>query len=159
MRFKDLYGQKWVSLFQGDESIETWRVTWASGLDVSAEQIKHALSLIGSEYPEWPPTFGQFKALCLSMPAPYIALPAPVREQPSPEALQRLRDAVKGIGKRKGQWWTPERVVNASQVNLIVIQANKFGPNSDAGRFLAECKAYGCISSDNRIQKVERVAA
>lgn len=152
VRFKDLYGQKWVSLFQGDEAIESWRVTWASGLHADADQIKFALSRIGTEHPEWPPTFGQFKALCDAMPKPYIALAAP-KIVPSPERAEEFRKAVAGRRQRMGAYWTPDKVVNAAQVDFIVQQARHFGSMSSADRFLDECKAFGCISAENQLQK------
>lgn len=159
-RFKDLYGQKWIALFQGDEAIETWRVTWASGLDVTAEQIRHALSLIGTQFPDWPPTFGQFKGLCDSAPKPYVQIAPPKYIAPTPESKERFARVLATLGKPKtGHYWTPDKVENDAQVNFIIIQANRFGPASDAGRFLAECKAYGCIGADNQLQFVPRAAA
>lgn len=151
-RFKDMYGQKWISLFQGDEAIEMWRVTWASGLQVDADQIKYALSLIGAEFPDWPPTFGQFKALCESMPKKHLALPPPPKGKPSHEVMEKFRNAVAKIGTRSGPWWIPERVRNWGQVNFIVIQANRFGHLSPAARFLQECKDFGCITEDNQMR-------
>lgn len=143
-RFKDHYGQKWMGLFQGPEAIESWRITWAS-LDVEASQIKFALSCLATDFPDWPPTFGQFKALCGRLPLDNL-LPAPVveRVQPSPETLEKFRAAAANMGRPK-RFWVPENVVNSSQVNFIVLQAQHFGPMSAAGRFLDECKAAGVI--------------
>lgn len=156
-RFKDLYGQKWLSLFAGDDEVMTWRSTWGSGLKFDAEEIKYALSRLGSDFPDWPPTFGQFKQLCEAMPKPYLSLPAPPKVKPAPECMQALLSAAQG--ERKGPWWAPERVVNSQQVNLIVVQAQRFGPDSMQGRFLDQCKAYGCIGSDNQFQRVQKAAA
>lgn len=150
-RFKDLYGQKWIALFQGDEAIESWRVTWASGLDVTADEIKHALARIGTEYPEWPPSFGQFKALCSDAPKPYVALPPPAKVAPSPERAKALSEAVAQIARRSEPWWTPDQVENERQVSLICMQADRFGRESQAGRFLDQCKSAGVISHDNQL--------
>lgn len=149
-RFKDLYGQKWLCLFQGDEAIESWRITWATGLQVGADQLKYALSRLSIDHPEWPPTFGQFKGLCDAMPKPYIALPPPQKIPRSDAVTDEFKKALQGFGSRNGPWWKPERVRNWAQANFIVLQAQRFGALSQAGQFLQECKEYGCISEDNQ---------
>lgn len=153
MRFKDIYGQKWLSLFQGDEAIESWRVTWASGLNVTVEQIQYALSRIGTDYPDWPPTFGQFKSLCEAAPRPYISLPVPKRE-PQPDRIADLRKAAAGIKTPAGPWWTVDRVRNQAQVNYIILQANHFGRMSPAGRFYDQCVDAGIINDCKFVQRM-----
>jgi len=154
-RFRDLYGHKWAGLFQGDEAIESWRITWAQGLDVSAEQIKFALSRIGSEFPDWPPTFGQFKSLCGCAPKSVVlALRKPEYRKPSEAIMNELKRVAKT--RPTGEWWTVDKVENEFQVAHIVRQAQHFGALSPASRFLDECKAAGIITHDNRLGVLNR---
>ncbi len=70
------------------------------------------------------------------------------------ETVEKFKAAMKGFGRTsKEPYWRPEVVRNASQVNLIVIQADRFGPGSIPARFLRECKDYGCITEDNRLRE------
>lgn len=148
--FKEMYGQKWVCLFQGDEAIETWRITW-SRLDVTVGQIKIALSRLPREFPEWPPTYGQFLGLC--GPKPMLALPKPDYHRPPPAVVEAFVDAAKPHSIRG--WWKPDQIVTAAQARLVVEQARHFGQGSAAGKFLSECKAVGSITPDNRCANPE----
>ena len=61
------YGHKWSSLFpDGDLALyEESKSMWAEEMGgLSMEQIKYALDIVVDNYPEWPPTVGQFKQLC-----------------------------------------------------------------------------------------------
>ena len=66
---------------------------WQTGLaGVPAEKIKRALELMLVDHPEWPPTLGQFLALCRrplvptaahrpALPQPRTGMPPHIREQ------------------------------------------------------------------------------
>lgn len=86
------------------------------------------------------------------MPRDAPAMPdyMPERVLPTPETMSAFRQAARGFGYTGGRWWTPERVRNQQQVNFIILQAQRFGPGSMAGRFLAECRAAGVIV-DNKL--------
>lgn len=81
------YGSK-MSAMWGDcpqaDIIDAWR----HGLKgVPAERIARALELMLTDHPEWPPTLGQFLALCrrplLASASHVEALPAPRTEMPA----------------------------------------------------------------------------
>lgn len=66
-RFASMYMHKWSSHFTGPEVVADWKKAWSSAL--IAEGITPRLALEGvercrKEYPTWPPTEGQFIALC-----------------------------------------------------------------------------------------------
>lgn len=72
------------------------------------------------------------------------------RQPPDPRVL----DAIKGMARRRqprGQWWTPDRVENQSQVDFITMQARQFGEMSQQGRFLEQCINAGIITPDGRL--------
>jgi hypothetical protein len=65
------YSHKWTSQFpdlgekESIEFIEDTKQIWAGDLSgLSPMQIKQGLDTSIDVYPEWPPTIGQFKALC-----------------------------------------------------------------------------------------------
>lgn len=94
------------------------------------------------------------------VPPPFISQiePRPVAKPyvpAKPETVERFKAAMKNFGHKQGPYWTPDRVRNAQQVNFIVIQANKFGPMSMQGRFLALCKEAGRITADNKLRMRE----
>ena len=59
------YGSRWTSLIQNEESETATRRVWADtlvGKDMA--KIKAALDGLPKNYPNWPPTVGQFLELC-----------------------------------------------------------------------------------------------
>ena len=59
------YGHKWASLYPDEEIYAEAKKDWSVELGgISLEQIKYALDIVVDNYPEWPPTVGQFKQLC-----------------------------------------------------------------------------------------------
>lgn len=149
-RFKDIYGQKWTSLFQGAEAIESWRITWGGGIrGFTDEQLRHGVGKLASAYPEWPPTLGQFRELCWIPPKPCIALPRAVRGS-DPFLAEKIAGMIER-GK-KGPWrWTPDKVVNAAQVQHIVDSAKRGYP--PGVEFLAACQRAGVITADGRLNR------
>ena len=146
--FKSMYAQKFSSSFKDESEIEGWIDTW-SQLDCDAESIQVAFKLLPVQFPEWPPTFGQFKALLNNQSKPYVALPAPVKTQPSPEQAEQLENFIKAKAKTGLQWWIPDKVRNQQQVDFIILQANHFGKDSHAADFLRDCRAAGVITGNN----------
>ena len=146
--FKNSYAQKFTSLFKEESEIESWLDLW-SQLACDVHSMQAALARLPTEFPDWPPTFGQFKALLESQPVPYLSLPLLVKTQPSPEQAEKLESLIKAKTKTGGQWWTPERVRNQQQVDFIILQANHFGKDSQAANFLRDCRAAGVISGNN----------
>ena len=146
--FKNQYAQKFTSVFKDESEMDSWVETW-SALECDVDSMKAALARLPTEFPEWPPTFGQFKALLESQPVPYLSLPPPVKTQPSPEQAEKLESLIKAKTKSGGQWWTPDKVRNQQQVDFIILQANHFGKDSQAANFLRDCRAAGVITGNN----------
>jgi hypothetical protein len=78
------YTHKWTSQFAADTDMKLAKSVWADGLSgLANDQIKQALDMCIDEYPSWPPTLGEFKALCkvgeqtrnelLSLPKPVLS--------------------------------------------------------------------------------------
>ena len=60
-----VYGQKWTSLLIDEQMIDDMQKVWGHHLrDADEASVKTALQKMPSEYPDWPPTVGQFLALC-----------------------------------------------------------------------------------------------
>ena len=146
--FKNQYAQKFTSVFKDESEMDSWVETW-SALECDVDSMKAALARLPTEFPEWPPTFGQFKALLNNQSKPYVALPAPIKTQPSPEQAEQLENFIKAKAKTGLQWWIPDRVRNQQQVDFIILQANHFGKNSQANHFLQDCRAAGVITGNN----------
>jgi len=86
-RFASMYMHKWSSHFTSPAVIADWKKAWSSAL--IAEGITPRLALEGvercrTEYPTWPPSEGQFIALC----------------KPPLDYEQAFRDAVRELRKR-----------------------------------------------------------
>lgn len=59
------YTNKWASQFPDEEFIDEAKKVWAMDLSMlSADQLKIGLDTAIDKYPTWPPTVGEFKALC-----------------------------------------------------------------------------------------------
>ena len=149
--FKGMYAQKFTSSFKDETEIEGWIELW-SGLDCDVESMQAALKILPTQFPEWPPTLGQFKALLTNQSKPYIALPPPVKTKPNAEQAEILRKVATAAANPRMPWWTPDKVRNQAQVDFIVMQARHFGDASDAGQFLRQCKEECIISKDNILE-------
>jgi len=142
--FKDMYAQKFTALFKSESEVDSWIELWSTmDGDVVA-----ALARLPTEFPEWPPTFGQFKALLVDHSVVVRALPPPVKSLPTPEQVEKLNATIKK--SPGGRWWTTEKVVNQAQVDFIIRQANHFGIGSAADKFLRDCREVGVITG-NRV--------
>jgi hypothetical protein len=96
-RFAASYGNK-VAVMWGDCPQADILDAWQAGLcGLSGEQIKAGLTRTLDAYPEWPPTLGQFKALCRIPTVPaahrlYLVDRTPV--EPIPAHLRARIDAL-----------------------------------------------------------------
>ena len=149
--FKGMYAQKFTSSFKDETEIECWIELWSS-LDCDVESMQAALKILPTQFPEWPPTLGQFKALLTNQSKPYVALPPPVKTKPNAEQAEILRKVATAATNPRMPWWTPDKVRNQAQVDFIVMQARHFGDASDAGQFLRQCKEECIISKDNILE-------
>ena len=149
--FKNSYGQKFTTSFKDENEIEGWIETWAQ-LDCDLVAMQAALKILPTQFPEWPPTLGQFKALLTNQSKPYVALPPPVKTKPNSEQAEILRKVATAAANPRMPWWTPDKVRNQAQVDFIVMQARHFGDASDAGQFLRQCKEECIISKDNILE-------
>jgi hypothetical protein len=60
-----MYLRKWTSQISTEEIYQAALKIWDRELrEISDEEIKKALDKLSAQYPEWPPTPGEFKALC-----------------------------------------------------------------------------------------------
>ena len=60
-----VYGQKWTSLVIDEQMLNDMQQVWGHNLrNVDLDQMKLALDRLPREYPNWPPTVGQFAELC-----------------------------------------------------------------------------------------------
>ena len=143
--FKNQYAQKFTSVFKDENEISSWVETW-SALECDVDSMKAALARLPTEFPEWPPTFGQFKTLLVDHTVVVRALPPPVKSLPTPEQVEKLNATIKK--SPGGRWWTTDKVVNQAQVDFIIRQANHFGNGSAADKFLRDCREVGVITGN-----------
>jgi hypothetical protein len=143
-----MYAQKFTSSFKDETEIQGWIDLW-SGLECDVESMQAALKLLPTQFPEWPPTLGQFKSLLTNQSKPYVALPPPVKTKPNAEQAAALERVATAKLNPRMPWWTPDRVRNQQQVDFIILQANHFGKDSHAADFLRDCRAAGVIMGNN----------
>lgn len=155
MALSSAYGRQFQAQFQNEEQMDAWRATWAGVLsDMSEDQLRFGIreaSMTGSGFV---PTLPEFRKMCEAYRRPGYQAPLPEFERgPLSAATQSKVDAVmQGLKSRgRGVWWTPERVENHAQVDYIVLQAQRFGLMSAAGRFLHDCIAAGRITADHKL--------
>ena len=90
------YGNRWTSLIQNEASDNAMRKVWGETLvDVEPEVIKSVLDRLPTEYPNWPPTVGQFLELTKVGKDPNMkpALPKPRGDEKiALEALAEISD-------------------------------------------------------------------
>ena len=91
------YGSRWTSLLQNEDAMNAALLVWGRALDgLDPMVIKNALDRLPDEYPGWPPTVGEFLAVCNigvdpSLPE-FKALPKPWGdEQVALPAFDELR--------------------------------------------------------------------
>lgn len=86
-RFASMYMHKWSSHFTTPDIVSDWKKAWSSALINSGITFQMALEGIErcrAEYPTWPPTEGQFIALC----------------KPPLDYEQAFHDALRQLNKR-----------------------------------------------------------
>lgn len=95
-RLTAIYGQKFASFLPDDSSAREWRETWAIALhDLTGEQIAAGLEKLMKGAHEWPPTTGEFRALCKPVIRPehqrHPVLAAPRDTKDRSAELARIR--------------------------------------------------------------------
>jgi len=143
--FKNMYAQKFSASFKDEAEIEGWIELW-SGLDCDVESMQAALKILPTQFPDWPPTLGQFQALLQNKPKLLLPGPPLERTQPSAEQAAALQRVATAKLNPRMPWWTVDKVKNQQQVDFIVMQARHFGAGSDAGQFLRKCQDAGVIN-------------
>ncbi len=100
-KMSEIYGTTWRSMF-GNEPSDSWvRVL----KDIPGDRLAIGLLACAESPSPWPPTLGQFKAMCAvrsgphlgaSMPRGYCrpALPGPVQRMTREEAMAKMRAAI-----------------------------------------------------------------
>lgn len=113
-RMTDIYGHKFKSLFPDEESMTEWRDTWGRALgDMTGEQIAAGLEALTRSTDGWPPSLGEFRALCKPVKRPehqrshYLALPSTkggeAGELAMAEILAKLRNGRKPAAESSGE--------------------------------------------------------
>ncbi len=95
------YGHKWTSLITDDGTMELMKRCWSEDLrNIPGDAIGEALVKCTREFPEWPPTVGQFKQLCEigRDPAMMPALPAPEPERDHDLAMSSFGEMKRILG-------------------------------------------------------------
>ena len=73
---------------------------WADELGaMSLQQIKYALDIVVDNFPEWPPTIGEFKKLCKLAEIEPDYKPAQIDNPTKPETFISALDAMKAALK------------------------------------------------------------
>ena len=84
--YRMAYMQKFTSMFRGanaqetDAAIQEWKEAFAEHLSrsrLTVKQVRSAIQVAPSRFPEYPPTFGEFTGLCRAFSDPVIKLPEP----------------------------------------------------------------------------------
>lgn len=96
-RMMAIYGHKFSSLFQSEHAMDEWRDTWARALaGVTGEQIAAGLEKLATSTDEWPPTSGEFRAMCKPVIRPEhqrnALLSAPRDTKDRSRELARIRE-------------------------------------------------------------------
>ncbi|MCP5004667.1 MAG: hypothetical protein GY941_12125 [Planctomycetes bacterium] len=89
------YTHKWASAYPDDEFIDEAKRDWAEELKgLTYMQIKQGLDTTTDHYPSWPPTVGEFKALCKvgaeSRKLEQLSLPDRSKQAITPEDRKRI---------------------------------------------------------------------
>lgn len=97
------YGQKWQGYAPGKELLAVLLSEWGEALsDLTDDQIAQGARAMKDAHPEWPPTIGQFRALCRPQQSDepeHRRRPVYVRQPPDPpevwEERRRMMAAMK----------------------------------------------------------------
>ena len=95
------YGNKLAEAYSG-QKLYLVKAEWAQVIEpFGVDAIRVALKLARGRHPDWPPTLGQFEALCRSVRPPDLPkLPAP-RTAPPAGVFERMRAAI-GLATTEG---------------------------------------------------------
>jgi hypothetical protein len=64
-----MYGQRFRSAFLSPAAVDEWVQTWGRGLaGLSSEELKHGLARCIQECPDFAPTLGRFREMCVGKP-------------------------------------------------------------------------------------------
>lgn len=96
------YGAAWARMYEGLD-VSAVKADWAQELACYAsdpEPIKYALEHLPTD---WPPTVGQFKALCINKPLPEVKRLSP--PEAKKESIERAKQlGIKTEAKRGTSW-------------------------------------------------------
>ena len=94
------YAHKWTSCFPDKVTLEAAKNEWSKQLgEYSTQHIAYAVDNVVDEYPEWPPTIGQFKKLCRSAEREPLyrkpALPNPSTPETARRELEKMKKVLR----------------------------------------------------------------
>ena len=102
-RMLSIFGHRFQSLFPDDECMADWRDTWGRALgDLSGEQIAAGLEALTRTTDGWPPTTGEFRAMCKPVRRPehqrsaYLALPSTKGNEAGELAMAEILAKLRG---------------------------------------------------------------
>ena len=90
-----IYGQRFTSTFQRQETIDDWHEVWAEGLaGITAEQMRYGLSILRKTNAEWPPTMHEYRDCCKAMGDPATPLLEKKRQRSkyADDCLQKMKE-------------------------------------------------------------------
>ena len=105
-RLSACYGNRMATMW-GDCPRADIMDAWREGLrGVDPARVSDALARVHAEYPEWPPTLGEFVALCRrptveAAHRPLVSLPRP-KHEPIPENIKAQIDELTAKWKSAG---------------------------------------------------------
>lgn len=123
--------------------------------DFAAIRAAMSAHISDPEAGQWAPKPADIIGRLRAAPPSYFKALEHKSEPPPDEVLDRIKSLV-DRGEGRFPWWKPERVVNQRQVDFIILQAERFGELSPAGRFMQECIEAGVIEN-RRIKNSQKI--
>lgn len=111
IRLTSIYGARWSAQFKTEAQSMAMRAEWRLHLQTKTiAQISKAVNDCVTCYRDFPPTLGQFEALCKLRHGPYLGASSPAKDQPAlsnvapkpmtrEEAMRSMKEILGMMGK------------------------------------------------------------
>lgn len=125
VRMMSIYGHKFQSLFPDAESMADWRDTWGRALaGVSGDQIATGLAKLATGAEGWPPSSGEFRALCVPPVAHISHQRHPLLDAPKVEYKPRdVKALIPDMGRANKDWARELKAMEESGKKLLYCQS------------------------------------